>query len=104
MPLPCLFADDLLQGKPAPVQLGFYRREPRQGCLAQPVALDLPGNGRSSLLYGAYGALQKQEISFVHKAILLLDPRYRTDHALRRLCSSLRRRYSPSSAAARHFS
>src|SRR3712207_8357650 len=35
----------------------------RQGGLAQPVALDLPGNGRRRLLYGAYGALQKQEIS-----------------------------------------
>ena len=66
MPLSRLFADDLLQGEPAPVQLGLYRREPCQGNLAKPVALDLPGNGRSGLLYCAYGALQKQEISLVH--------------------------------------
>ncbi len=69
-----LFADDLLQGQPAPVELGLDRREPRQGGLAEAVALDLPRDGRRCLLYGAYGALQKQEISLFHEPDTIVTP------------------------------
>src|SRR5215218_1187576 len=81
--LSCLFADDLLERQPASVQLGLDRREPSQGGLAQPVALYLPGHRRRRLLYGAYGALQEQEISLVHGAILLPEPSSRIRSYLR---------------------
>ncbi len=56
--LPGLFLDYLLQRQPTAIELCLDRREPRQGGLAQPVAIYLPSNGRSRLLYGVYGALQ----------------------------------------------
>jgi hypothetical protein len=54
----CLFLDDFLQREPAPVEFGFDSGEAGQGGLAQPVALDLAGDGCGRLFYGRDSALQ----------------------------------------------
>ena len=43
--LTSFFLNDLLEGELAPVQFGFDRGEAGEGGLAQPVALDLAGDG-----------------------------------------------------------
>ena len=57
MLLRLLFLDNLLQRELAPVEFGFDGGEAGQGGLAQPVALDLAGDGGGRLLYGRDGAL-----------------------------------------------
>ncbi len=60
--------DDLLQGETAAPELGLDGGEARQGRFGEPIALDLGGDRRSGLVYSGYGALEQDEVAFVHTA------------------------------------
>jgi hypothetical protein len=86
-PLHSFFLDDLLQRETAAPQLGLDGGEARERGFAEPVALDLGGDRRACLVYGGYGALQQDEVAFVHAADTT-----RRARASRRSSSRLRKR------------